>query len=63
VVQCGDTADEIAAAIDYALSPEGRQRAALAANPYYKPNTVDLMVDAIMHFDFSRSQKKFYDIK
>ncbi len=63
VIQCGDTAAEIAAAIKYALSPEGRDRARRAENPYYQPDTVSIMVNAIMNFDVANPQKKFYDLK
>jgi UDP-N-acetylglucosamine 2-epimerase (non-hydrolysing)/GDP/UDP-N,N'-diacetylbacillosamine 2-epimerase (hydrolysing) len=63
VIHCGDTSDEISEAISYALSPEGRARAARAENPYFQPDTVAIMVDAIMHFDTTNPQKKFYDLK
>ncbi len=48
VLHCADDADDIAATIALALSPEGRRRALAAVNPYYKPDTVQIMVDAIM---------------
>jgi UDP-N-acetylglucosamine 2-epimerase (non-hydrolysing)/GDP/UDP-N,N'-diacetylbacillosamine 2-epimerase (hydrolysing) len=64
VIHCGDSADDIARAISYALSDEGEQRARAAENPYYRDDTVRLMVDAIMNFDtHNGAQKKFYDIK
>ena len=47
VIHCGVTAGEIDAAISYALSDEGRERARQASNPYYKPDTLDIMVRAI----------------
>lgn len=47
VVHCGVTADEIDRAIAYALSDEGREKARRAANPYYRPDTLGVMVKAI----------------
>lgn len=47
VIHCGETSDEIAAAIALALSPEGQERARAATNPYYKPDTLAAIVDAI----------------
>jgi UDP-hydrolysing UDP-N-acetyl-D-glucosamine 2-epimerase len=63
VVHCGDSAADIAQAIHFALSDEGRARAAAAENPYYQPDTVRIMVDAIMNFDpVAAGPKKFYDL-
>lgn len=62
VVHCADSEEEIANAIEFALSDEGQQVARESENPYYQPNTVELMVDAIMNTDLSTT-KKFYDIK
>lgn len=63
VIHCGDSAPEIAAAIAEALSPEGRARALTSPNPYSRPDTLDIMVDAITgtppHILLS---KKFHDI-
>lgn len=47
VIHCGVTADEIDAAISYALSDEGKEKARQASNPYYQPDTLDVMVNAI----------------
>ena len=47
VIHCGETSDKIAAAIALALSPEGQERARAATNPYYKPDTLAAIVDAI----------------
>ncbi len=49
VIHCGVTAGEIDAAISYALSDEGLERARQASNPYYKPDTLGIMVRAIAH--------------
>jgi UDP-N-acetylglucosamine 2-epimerase len=63
VVHCGDSAAKIADAIRFALSDEGQERARAAENPYYQPDTVRIMVDAILNFDaVSAGPKKFYDI-
>ena len=63
VIHCGDTADEIAEAISFALSPEGKARAAASANPYTKPDTLTLSVEAIAETPLERlSAKKFYDL-
>lgn len=47
VIHCGETVGEIADAITLALSPEGQQRAVMASNPYFRPDTLDLIVNAI----------------
>lgn len=60
VIHCGDSAGEIEAAIRLALSPEGK-RLAQAPNPYAKPDTLALMVEAILSTPLSTA-KKFYDI-
>lgn len=62
VVHCGDSTDEIAEAIGYALSAEGQRMAREAENPYFRPDTLDMMVKAIAEtpLDTLRS-KKFYD--
>lgn len=50
VIDCGDTADEIAAAIATALSDGFRETARSAPNPYYAPDTLRKTVDAIAAF-------------
>lgn len=63
VIHCGTSADEIREAIRFALSHEGVSRAAAARNPYYKPDTLRVMVDAITACDpESLKIKHFYDI-
>lgn len=47
VIHCGVSANEIAHGIDTVLSPEMRELARRADNPYYRPDTLRLMVDAI----------------
>ena len=64
VVHCGDTADEIARAISYALSPEGQAAARSAANPYGGPDTLATMVRAIAETPGATLRnKKFHDIE
>ncbi len=48
VIHCGTSAQEIGAAIDYALSPEMQKLAAWKENPYCQPNTVKLIMDRLL---------------
>ncbi|MDE6555992.1 MAG: UDP-N-acetylglucosamine 2-epimerase (hydrolyzing), partial [Duncaniella sp.] len=62
VINCGDTPDEIASAISYALSDEGQQMARRAENPYARPDTLGVMVKAIAETPLETlHNKKFYD--
>lgn len=63
VIHCGDSADEIDSAINKALSPEFKKMAITCTNPYYQPDTLSLMVDAITNaIPDELISKKFYDI-
>lgn len=63
VINCGNSAAEISAAIRYALSPEGQELARTAENPYYQPDTLGKITSAILNADFSKLKtKKFFDI-
>lgn len=63
VIHCGDSADEIASAIARALSPEFRLAARNTVNPYFRPDTLDLIVNAIADTPMERLRKKhFHDI-
>lgn len=63
VINCGDDAEDIDAAIMFALSDQARQKAASTANPYYQPDTVGIIVSAIASVDISTLlPKRFYDI-
>jgi UDP-N-acetylglucosamine 2-epimerase (non-hydrolysing)/GDP/UDP-N,N'-diacetylbacillosamine 2-epimerase (hydrolysing) len=63
VINSGDSADDITRAIRLALSDEGQDRAARADNPYYKPDTLSIMVNAIMSVDPDElKHKHFHDI-
>ena len=63
MIHCGESADEIAGAIAFAVSDEGKRLAAESPNPYYKTDTLDIMVRAILGADPEEmAVKKFYDI-
>lgn len=62
VLHCGDSADEIAAALSKALSDEGQKLAREAENPYCRPDTLRVMTEAIAETPLETLQiKKFYD--
>lgn len=62
VIHCGDRADEIADALTFALSEQGQTLAREAENPYFRPDTLDIMVRAIAETPLHTLQtKKFYD--
>lgn len=64
VIHCGDSADQIAAAIAFALSPDGRRRAAEARNPYEGPDALSAIVDALVSTPVDDlTIKKFYNIE
>lgn len=48
VAHCPDDTDSIVRAIKTALSPEAQYHAQHVANPYYRPDTVEIMTQAIM---------------
>lgn len=63
VIHCNDDTDSIACAIAYALSDEGRLKAATAKNPYESANTLQLITDAIALTPIEQLRnKKFHDI-
>ena len=64
VIHCGDSADEIARAIAFALSDEGRKLAQTSPNPYQgQGSTVQTMVRAILDTPLEALRtKKFHDI-
>lgn len=63
VIHCGDSTDEIAAALARAISPEMRAVASRRVNPYHKPDTLRLIVDAVTDFVTSHpgALKQFHD--
>ncbi len=63
VIHCEDDTDEIALAIDLALSDRGRELARAATNPYYKPDTLRLITETIATVPLeSLKVKHFHDI-
>lgn len=62
VIHCGDSADEITRAITYALSDEGQRMARESENPYFRPDTLPVMVRAIAETPLELLRnKKFHD--
>ncbi len=63
VLDCPSDQASIESGISQVLSPEWRQRAATAANPYEKEGTADLIFDTIKNFSLENlTRKNFYDI-
>ncbi|MGN0975302.1 MAG: UDP-N-acetylglucosamine 2-epimerase [Gemmiger sp.] len=60
VLCCGHGEQEIAAALQTALTPEFAARARAARSPYYGGDTSGRIVDELLKFDFTRP-KIFYD--
>lgn len=58
VIHCGSPREEISGAIARALSPEMKRLAAKKENPYARPDTLRLMVDAIRSKPLPRFPKK-----
>lgn len=58
VIHCGSPREEISGAIARALSPEMKMLAAKKENPYARPDTLRLMVDAIRSKPLPRFPKK-----
>lgn len=64
VIHCDDDTESIAAAISFALSREGQSMAAEVQNPYYSPDTPDIIVRALTETPLSEmSPKQFYDFE
>lgn len=63
VIHCGDSATEIASAIQLALSPAMQEKAKHVSNPYYRPDTLRLVTEAIALTPLENLRtKKFHDI-
>ncbi len=63
VIHCGDSATETASAIQLALSPAMQEKAKHVSNPYYRPDTLRLVTDAIALTPLENLRtKKFHDI-
>ena len=64
VIHCGNSTEEINLAFRKALSPEFREIAALAQNPYYQPGTAARITEILAKSDPSKLlPKHFYDIR
>lgn len=62
VIHCDTSADAITHAIEHALSPQGQLAAHEASNPYYQPDTLARIADAIAGADIDAlKNKRFYD--
>lgn len=63
VIHTADDAESIATAISRAISPEFRKLAAGVSNPYSRPDTLRIIVEAVATFPLDKLRhKKFYDI-
>lgn len=63
VIHCGDSASDIARAITYALSPQGKQLALNATNPYGSSHTLSKCVTAIAETPLDNlTTKIFHDL-
>ena len=64
VIHCNADAESIARAIALALSPQGKEMAVNAENPYFKPHTLRIIVDAILSTPIEMLRnKRFVDLK
>lgn len=62
VIRCDADAESIERAIAFALSLAGKRRALDSTNPYYKPDTLRLIVDAILNTPLHELEnKRFVD--
>ncbi len=60
---CSNDTEDIAAGLEKVLSKDFQSLAKKGLNPYFKPDTPQLMADAILSTEFKAfPQKKFYDI-
>jgi len=64
VIDCGDSADEIAAAVNRALDPGFIESARRSPNPYYKRDTLAVATETVIRFvnSLPMAPKKFYDL-
>ncbi len=58
VIRCGSSEGDIKEAIERAFSPEMKRLAAKKENPYARPDTLKLMVEAILNKPLPRYPKK-----
>lgn len=63
VIHCGDSEAEITEALGKALSPQFREKARSTANPYYRPDTPEVIADTLAEIDIkSLLPKHFHDL-
>ncbi|MDE6227971.1 MAG: UDP-N-acetyl glucosamine 2-epimerase, partial [Muribaculaceae bacterium] len=60
VVNCDATESSIIAGLDKVLSPEMKEIASTAPNPYEKSGTVENIADKLLHYPLNK-QKTFYE--
>lgn len=60
VIHCGDSAQEIAKAIAKGLSPEFQESAKRVKNPYERPDTLQLMVEAVATYPLAPLRHKTF---
>ena len=60
VVNCDATESSIIAGLDKVLSPEMKEIASTAPNPYEKSGTVENIADKVLHYPLNK-QKTFYE--
>ncbi|MBD5186855.1 MAG: UDP-N-acetylglucosamine 2-epimerase (hydrolyzing) [Bacteroidales bacterium] len=63
VIHCGSSEDEIFSGLTEALSENARKRAGALPNPYYRPDTTEVMTNAILNYNFRPfPSKKFHSL-
>lgn len=63
VIHCGDSTEEIFSAIKLALSDEGQKLGRENRNPYFKPDTLQLIIAALTETEIPVNEiKQFHDL-
>lgn len=63
VIHCGGSTLEIVEGLEIALSNSTKEIASRRENPYAHPDTLRVMKDSILNFDYASAQpKRFYDL-
>lgn len=63
VIHCGDSSKEIFKALEYALSEQGQKLGRESQNPYFKPNTLELIINALTTIEIPANEMKpFHDL-
>lgn len=64
IVHCENSIEQIAEGLRIVTSDDMIRSAKATENPYYQPDTLQKMIDAIVGYDFlAHKTKRFYDIK